>query len=280
MSIASSLPAVPAPPTDLSAPHGASVTFLVLCCVITVVVVVYAAARARKGDPLAFVFLAGGLLAGLLEPMLDHVGLLWFAADNVAIAVETFHRHVPLYVVLGYAFFFGGSSYVAYRAMLAGRGRTWFIGFFAFDWLADFALQATGRALGLYEYYGPQPLLLLDVPMWWLTIDASLGMLCGGTLFLIRRHLVGWRVLVIIPMVPGMYAGLNAAAGWPVFSALNSGPATIVVWLAGLATCGLALLYWWMMLTAVERAQAADPEIAPPAHAERGVVRRPLLGVE
>ena len=185
------LPAVPIPPTDLSAPHDASVVFLVICSVIMAVAVVYVARRALRGDWMGVLFLAGGLLAGVLEPMLDYLGLLWFAADNVAIAVETFHRHVPLYVVMGYAFYFGGSSYIAYRAMLAGRGTTWFWGFFAFDWLADLALQATGQALGLYEYYGPQPLLIFDVPAWWFTIDASLPVLCGGAVFLMRHHLNG-----------------------------------------------------------------------------------------
>jgi hypothetical protein len=214
--------------------------------------------------------------------MLDYLGLLWFAADNVAVAVQTFHRHVPLYVVLGYAFYFGGFSYVAYRAMLAGRRQTWFWGFFAVDWLADLALQATGRALGLYEYYGPQPLMIFDVPMWWFTIDASMPVLCGGALFLMRRHLVGWRMLVIVPLVPAFYAGLNAAAGWPVFAALNSGPSTVVVWLAGFATVGLALLFRWIMLEVVMRAQDADPDVALARRPEpdRAVVGAPALAAD
>lgn len=269
MFLTASLPNVPVPPTDLSAPRGASVAFLVICVLLTAILLIVVVRRAIQGDFIPLMFALGGLLSGLLEPMLDSLGLLWFAADNVAIAVETFHRHVPLYVVLGYVFYFGGFSYVAYRAMLAGKGRRWFWGFFAFEWLADLALQATGRALGLYEYYGPQPLMIFDVPMWWFTVDSCLAVLCGGVLFLMREHLTGWRVLVIVPMVPACYAGLNAAAGWPIFSALNSGPATVVVWAAGLATIGLALLYRYLMIEAVVRAQEADPKIVPES-------RRPL----
>lgn len=239
-----------------------------ICSVIMAVAIGYVLYRAKQGDPLGILFLAGGLLAGLLEPMLDYLGLLWFAEDNVAIAVETFHRHVPLYVVLGYAFYFGGFSYVAYRAMLAGKGMRWFWAFFAFDWLADLALQATGRALDLYQYYGPQPYMIFDVPAWWFTIDSTLPVLLGGTIFLLRDHLPGWRKLLIVPLVPGIYAGLNAAAGWPLFSALNSGPSTLVVWLAGTATILLALTYRQLMLEAVVRAQrkaGIAPEPARPA---------------
>ena len=264
------LPAVPAPPMDLSAPRTASTVFLVLCLACTAAAIVYVATRWRAGDRLGLMFLLGGLLSGMLEPMLDYLGLLWFAADNVAIALETFHRHVPLYVVLGYAFYFGGLSYVAYRAFLGGKGQRWFWGFFACDWLLDFALQATGRGLGLYEYYGPQPLLILDVPAWWFTIDSAMPVLCGGAIYLMRHHLVGWRQLAIVPLVPACYAGLNAAAGWPVFSALNSGPSTVVVWLAGIATCALALFYRWLMIEAVVRARARERDAAaapspPPA---------------
>jgi hypothetical protein len=230
-------------------------TFTVICSVIMVVAILYVVRRAFQGDRMGIVFLLGGLLSGLLEPMLDYLGLLWFADDNVAIAVETFHRHIPLYVVLGYAFYFGGFSYVAYRAFVAGRSQTWFWGFFVFDWIADFALQATGSALGLYQYYGPQPLMIFGAPAWWFTIDAAMPVLAGGIVYLMRGHLTGWRSLLVIPLVPAAYAGINAAAGWPIFSALNSTDSTVIVWAAGIAAIALALLYRWLMLVAVERAQ-------------------------
>ncbi len=265
------LPAVPVPPTDLSAPHTESVIFLVACSVIFIVAIGYGIYRMRKGDKLGLLFLAGGLLAGVLEPMLDYLGLLWFAADNVAIAVETFHRHVPLYVVMGYAFYFGGLSYIAYRAMVLGKSTAWFWGFFAFDWLADLTLQATGAALGLYQYYGPQPFLIFDVPMWWFTIDSAMPVVAGGTVYLMRDHLTGWRPLVIIPLIPALYAGINAAAGWPVFAALNSDPAEWVTWLAGAATIALALLFRQMMLMAVEASRAREAATVAPAAEEPGV---------
>ncbi len=268
------LPGVPVPPTDLSAPHTESVVFLVLCSVLFAVAIAYGVYRLRKGDTYGLLFLAGGLLAGMLEPMLDYLGLLWFAADNVAIAVETFHRHVPLYVVMGYAFYFGGLSYIAYRAMVAGKSMNWFWGFFVFDWLADLALQATGSALGLYQYYGPQPLLIFDVPAWWFTIDSAMPVIAGGTVYLMRHHLTGWRPLVIIPLVPGLYAGINGAAGWPVFAALNSDPATWVTWTAGIATMALALLFRQLMLMAVEASRVRD------AAPEGGRAPRPVAVAE
>jgi hypothetical protein len=92
--------------------------------------------------------------------------------------------------------------------------------------------------------------------------------LAGGTICLMRRQLVGWKSLVIIPLIPGMYAGVNAAAGWPLFSALNSGPAKWVVWVAGAATIGLALLYRQLMLMVVvarREREGVAPASAPVA---------------
>jgi hypothetical protein len=255
-----SLPAVPVPPTLLTARHAQSEAFLILCVAIFAIAVGYAIARARRGDRVALLCLVGGLLAGVLEPMLDNLGLLWFAKDNVAIAVTTFHRYVPLYVVLGYGFFFGGQAYLAYRAIQRGKSARWFWGLYVFAWFFDFALQATGRSIGLYRYYGPQPFLLLGTPAWWFTIDAALPAIAGVAVFACRSLLADARSVVAIALVPAMYAGLNGAAGWPVFSGLNSHTSTVVVWLSGAATMALALLYQTLAVGAIGRLQVQQPD--------------------
>lgn len=256
-------PPVPAPPMELSAPHGPSVAFLVICSVTFAGAIIMTLIGARRGDPLGILLLISGLLAGCLEPMLDQLGLLWFAENNVAVAVTSFHRFVPLYVVMGYSFFFGAQTYIAYRGMLAGRPASWFWKLFAFSWVLDFALQATGRALGLYQYYGPQPFLILGVPAWWFTIDAALPPLAALALFRLHSYLHGWRWLVVIPLVPAVYAGINAAAGWPVFSVLNSGVSPVVTWLGGAATIGLALLFHSLTLGRIADSQAAHSITRP-----------------
>jgi hypothetical protein len=82
-----------------------------------------------------------------------------------------------------------------------------------------------------------------------------------------RHHLKSWRALVIIPLIPGMYAGVNAAAGWPIFAALNSGPQKWVVWVAGAATIALALLYRQLMLMAVLARQEREGPVSAGAPA-------------
>lgn len=248
-------PPVPAPPMMISAPHGPSLLFLVICVALFIAAIGLAGKDALKGQTLGLFVLLGGLLAGVLEPMLDSLGLLWFASDNIAIAVTTFHRFIPLYVVLGYSFFFGGLTLIGYRALLAGKRSTWFWKFYAACWIFDLALQATGRAFGLYQYYGNQPFLIFGVPAWWFSIDSVLPALAALVFFHLRQHLHGWRNMIIVPLLPALYAGLNTAAGWPVFSVLNSDVPTLMTWLGGATTIALALFYQGLVARGIRRSQ-------------------------
>lgn len=256
-------PMYPVPPADLSAPFGWSLAFTVICVMFWLVALAWVVRLALRGEKLGLVFLLGGLCMGLLEPYLDYLGLLWFASDNVAVTVNLFQRHIPLYVVLGYSFFFGLQAYVIYRAIALGKSAKFFLYAYGLSWLFDAALQITGAQLGLYKYYGQQPFLFFGAPAWWYTIDASLQLTAGLVFFLLRHRLVGWGQLIVIPMLPGIYAGLNGALGWPTFTALNSNfdpelngnGSTALVYLGGLVTIVLTGLLVWLVIAEIGRAQ-------------------------
>lgn len=263
--LAQGIPSYPVPPGDLSAPHGLSMAFTVICVTFWVLAFGWVARLAGRGDSLGVFFLFGGLVMGLLEPGLDYLGLLWFAPDNVAIAVNLFGRHIPLYVVLGYSFFFGLQAYVSYRAILLGKGKKFFLYAVAISWLFDMALQVTGAQFGLYNYYGHQPYLFFGAPAWWYSIDATFQLAAGLLLFLLRHRLVGWGRLLVIPILPSVYSGLNGAFGWPVFASLNSNfhaefngnPSTPLVYLGGTVTIGLCAMAVWLLVGEIHRAQVS-----------------------
>lgn len=261
--LAQASPMYPVPPAELSAPHLWSLTFTIICLGFWLVAVTWVVRLALRREKLGLVFLLGGLCMSLLEPYLDYLGLLWFAQDNVAITINMFARHVPLYVVLGYSFFFGLQAYVIYRAILLGKGTRFFLYAYGLAWLFDGALQITGAQLGLYKYYGNQPFLFFGAPAWWYTIDASLQLVAGLVFFLLRHRLVGWGQLLVIPMLPALYAGLNGALGWPTFTALNSNftadvngnGSTVLVYVGGMTTIALTALLVWLVISEIGRAQ-------------------------
>ena len=256
-------PQYPVPPADLSASQPMSVAFLIICSVFMAAAVGYVVWRAVRGDVLGVYFLAAGLLMGTLEPGLDYLGLLWFAQDNAAIAINMFGRHIPLYVVMGYSFFFGLQAYFMYLAVTIGKGARFFVYAYAVSWVFDLALQATGSAFGLYKYYGNQPYLILGAPAWWFSIDAVMPILTALIVFALRHRLHGWGRLILIPLVPALYAALNGAAGVPVFAALNSNydatrngnASDLLVWLGGTGTVALSLFFLWLVIGEIGRAQ-------------------------
>jgi hypothetical protein len=246
--------------------------FTVVCIAFFLAAVAWVVRLAYRGEYLGVLFLIGGLCMGLLEPYLDYLGLLWFATDNVAVAVNLFGRHIPLYVVLGYSFFFALQAFIIYRAIQIGKGTRFFLYAFAISWVFDATLQITGAQFGLYKYYGEQPFMLFGAPAWWFTIDATLQLTAGLVFFVLRVRLVGWGQLLVIPMLPGLYAALNGALGWPVFTAINSNfdaeangnGSLALVYLGGIATIALAALWAWLVLAEIKRAQrragiAIDP---------------------
>jgi hypothetical protein len=256
-------PQYPVPPADLSASQPMSVAFLIICSVFMAAAVGYVAWRAVHGDVLGVYFLAAGLLMGTLEPGLDYLGLLWFAQDNAAIAINLFGRHIPLYVVMGYSFFFGLQAYFMYLAITVGKSTRFFVYAYAVSWVFDLALQATGSAFGLYKYYGNQPYLILGAPAWWFSIDAVMPILTALIVFALRHRLHGWGRLILIPLVPALYAALNGAAGVPVFAALNSNfdaarngnASDLLVWLGGTGTVALCLFFLWLVIGEIGNAQ-------------------------
>jgi hypothetical protein len=263
MSQLSSAGQYPVAPVELPAPAGLSWTFTVLCVAFLLVSVAYCGWLARRGESMGLLMLVGGLLAATFEPFADYVGLLWFADDNVAVTINLMGRHIPLYVVVGYAFFFGLQAFIDYRAIGLGMNSKYFVGSFVFAWVFDFALQATGATFGLYQYYGNNPFRVFGAPVWWFTIDGIAPMLIALLLFALRHRMVGWGRLLPVVVVPATYAGWNGAVGLPIFAALNSNydPAingngsTGLVWLGGFLTIGLCLLFGWIILGEIRRAQ-------------------------
>ncbi|WP_041254170.1 hypothetical protein [Frankia sp. EAN1pec] len=253
------------PPVDLSAPAGLSWAFTIVCLTFLLAALVYVGWLARRGESMGIVMLVGGLLASSFEVFADYVGLLWFADDNVAITINLMGRHVPLYVVVGYVFFFGLQAYIDFRAISLGLSAKYFVYSFGFAWLFDFGLQATGATFDLYHYYGNNPFRVFGAPVWWFTIDGIAPMLIALLLFVLRYRLTGWGRLLPIFVVPATYAGWNGATGLPIFVALNSNYDTAVngngstslVWLGGCLTIGVCLLFGWIALDEIRRAQVS-----------------------
>lgn len=240
------------PPVSLSAPSTGSWFFTVLCIAIFAAALVWALARAWRGDWIGLAALAGGLVANLIEAELDNLGMLWFARNNHLVLFHSFGRYMPLYVTLGYGFYFGAITYFTLDALRKGRGGRylWAIYFcgMAFDW----ALETIGGEIGIYKYYGPQPYRVLTEPLWWIFVNPVLPIVAGGLFHVIRGRLAGIRGLLVLPVLPVVYGAVYGGLAWPIFVALHSRVSGWVVWVAGAVTAAFCLIAVKAMIDGLE----------------------------
>ncbi len=118
--------------------------------------------------------------------------------------------------------------------------------------VVDLLLENPPLHWGLYTYYGDgQPLRFGHLPMWWASINAAMPMVGGMLIHRLRPALQGWKQIFVVAMVPMADGITNAAAGWPIWSALNSTDNTMVTNAAAFATMGLAVLVMWIVTQAV-----------------------------
>jgi hypothetical protein len=265
-----------APPVHLSAPSTGSWFFTGLCIAIFAGALVWSLARAARGDWLALACLLGGLVANLIEAMLDHLGLLWFASNNHLILFHEFGGAMPLYVVLGYGFYFGAISYFTLYSLRRSVGSRFLWGIYLFAVVFDWALETTGGEIGIYRYYGPQPFRVLTEPLWWVFINPALPIAAGGLFHVMRDRLRGWRALSIVALLPMVYGATYGATAWPIFIAFHSTVAHWVIWVAAAVTDALALAYVALIINGLDwSGRLLSGGVTAPVEAPPAVPRAP-----
>jgi hypothetical protein len=199
------------------------IVYTVLMTLITVGFLVWwLSSGERKRGPALPLILLGGAVSGLMEPWLDNVVLVGWPVHQVTPYFVAFERPVPIFVIIGYAWFCGGLLYLLYRAFereFTAR-RIWIL--YGVVAVVDFVSIGLSAWLGILEFYGDPPMKVAGFVVWWAGIDA-LQVVLGATLalFLVPR-LRGLSSLWLV-LLPSVVLGAAAGiVGWPISTALNS----------------------------------------------------------
>ena len=181
----------------------------------------YCIYRITKGDQIAIYAWLGGFITSLGEPMLDHLGHLWWPTNLPGPAFSGYALEVPLLIPPCYVFFTSMTGYFAYRMFRKGiTVRQVF-----YVWLAiaatDLALEIPGTAAEVYKYYGDQPFAIFHFPMHWAWINGTGMLAIGFVLYFVGTRLHGrWKPLTILLPVVG-FLGAYGIVAWPSFAAIN-----------------------------------------------------------
>lgn len=268
------------PPIDMPAARGAEWTITILGIVALTPIVVYAVYRiARHRDPLLLLALIGAGISVLLEPVLSVLVHIWYPdKGGVAYLFSTFGRHIPSgYMPLFYMAFMGGFAYLICHLMQQGIASRDLYRLLGVVWALSIALETFFTAKDVYAYYGYQPARLIEFPLWYSPINMVYAMGPAMAMYLVIPLLTGWKRLLIVPLIPSVYAAGIAATMWPAASALNSEASHTLIWIGCLTSTALCLLTVWALTTPVRTREAASrrtgadehPDPAPAALAVR-----------
>ncbi len=253
----------PGAPTDMVMSATAQTVFTVLHFTVAIAVTAYLWRREDK--TLSILVLVGGGLSVLAEPMLDHLGSIWHAAQGQWTAVSMFGHHVPLWMVPVYYWFVGGQTLYVLGRLRNGAtvGDMWrlYVFFCVMDAVLELPILYAG---GVYTYFGSQPFFdagWFPLPGWYMVLNGVLPLAAAAGVRLAGEN----RQLIPLLMPMSLFA-VYAAMAWPTWAALNADASTLVSDLAGLATMALALVVVGVLSGA----------LAQPAEASRRVRQRPL----
>lgn len=246
------IPTVPFPPTGGAMDYNLQVIFTTSLWVICAVFFVMALRSLRKtGSPLPLLILIGGGLCMFIEPIVDVMGLCWFWRDGQFVLFEAFGRPIPTWMLPTYIFYVGGQALYTWQRLEKGETMAGVFKLYAIYAVINVLLEEPPLHMGLYAYYGAQPFKAVLLPLWWAIPNAAMPIVLGALIYRLRPALTGWKMLLVVPMMPMGDALTNAAVGWPVWTALNSSDDLVVTTIAALMTLGLGLVLMWAIAVAV-----------------------------
>jgi hypothetical protein len=249
------LAAIPQPPTHLEMPKTAETVFNVFIFIPLGVFLALAIRHLVQGKgPVLLYCILGGALAATFEPIVDVLGLVYLKENNALGTFTVLDRTMPLYICFVYPWYVGGLGYGVYRVFQRGITTRGLFAMWAIIGVVDVALESPGIVLNTYLYYGKQPFDIWGFPLWWGFVNPVMPMLAGALIYKVKPHLRGWQLALIIAFIPMADGVANAAAGFPMWIALNQTDVSYVwTYLAGFITLGLSLLCVWLISLAVAR---------------------------
>lgn len=210
----------PLPPTNLIMSNLWQMVFLIGTSIVLVVTSIFAIRiliQKRDFVPLLSVF--GGILtAGTIEFFIGPAGLLFYPTEGQIPFLQAAGRVLPLFVATGNGFWYGPALILFGNIVFKAKSKKKIWLLFGAVFLVDLIMEAVGTSAGVFVYYGNQGIRILGFPLWWLIQNAALTVVIGWIISHLRKsYLKGWRVILIIPMIPclAMAAnGFNGLFGW------------------------------------------------------------------
>jgi hypothetical protein len=141
-----------------------------------------------------------------------------------------------------YAWFVGGQAFLLYWLFKRGVTTRQLFLFWVGIALVNAAVEIPGLWIHVYAYYGDHPFTVLRFPLWWVFCNTLMPMTAATFAYKLGPVLRGWRLAMLIPLVPMSDGLANGAVSWPTWLALNSGHGYALTYPAAFVSLGLSAI--------------------------------------
>jgi hypothetical protein len=242
---------IPKPPLDTPYYHKANIieiSLMTLCGLIGVVMGAYDAYHQKSLLPLMLPI--SGAFIAFPETFLDNMGALYYPWSSENRSFHVLGREMPPWIPI----WFGYGAFMQYNLKLLHnncRTKTLWI-WWAITVVGDLVIEEILLPMGIYRYYGNQPLIILGtLPWWWLPCNSVGVFLATALAHRYEKYLRDWKSVVVIfstPMCVGATYGFIAFPSWV---AVNSNYPWLVTQLLGLATMIFGVVMFCIVLEMV-----------------------------
>jgi hypothetical protein len=258
---------IPQPPTSPPPPHGPILIYALFnwaLVLLVFVLLVREAFRTRSFFPIAF--LIGGSLAAFTEPVFDgNIHVLFVYPPGTHPSWHFYNVPYPWYELIGNSCL-AGPVYWMYHKFRTGVSTPALWGYFFLSWAIDGIQELPGTVMGAYVYYGPQPFVVANWPVW-VGMLAAIGYpLTGYAAYAMQKVLTGARLsLAYIVVMPAVIYGCEVVA-WPMWISLNGGKSLAITHLAAIVSLAFTATAYYVLILVYGQTQTAAqpvPKTAP-----------------
>jgi hypothetical protein len=202
----------------------------------------------REGTVAGFTCLIGGAVASLFEPLTAANGFVYYPRQEQITLFAAYDVKIPLFLTLSYTAEIGLGALAVWRLLKGGGGPAAILKVWLIVALGDVVLETPALWLHVFYYYGPQPLDLWGMPLYWAVLDGALGILPGVVVYLCRDWGAdwarkAWHQLVIVALFPSSVAFFYVGAGWPIWTLMHTDLPETWIWAGSLVTVALTYLF-------------------------------------
>jgi hypothetical protein len=242
---------LPRPPVNLPYSKANNIICMTVMTAVGLSAVVLGGLDARRTRTLLpLVLPLSGAMIAFPETFIDVLGCIYYPWPDENASFHLLGREMPPWIPI----WFGYGSLMQLNLQLLHKNTAtknlWLL--LALMMVSDLVVEEILLPMGVYHYYGNQPLVVLNMFPWWWMAPNSIGVFLATALtYRYRRALTGWKVLGVLFLTPMSVGAVYGFICFPVWVAINGEWGWLTTQLLGLLTMGFGVVAFCIILEMV-----------------------------